>query len=300
MREEIARLRAARPRDRFLRASCWALGGLGAWSWLSGEIRLDELFTERRRANLERFLDREAVPRPLRDGEGGFAEFTAWAGRLWSETGAQATLATFWIALLAIVLAALAGAFLAPLGARSLMCADPYLPLRDQRGRGWRWVVAVTRGFCILLRAIPEYMWAFLLLAMLGSSAWPAVLALFLHNAGILGRLGADTVENLPQGPLAAQRALGAGRRQIAAGAIFPLALGRYLLYFFYRFETCVREATVLGMLGVVSLGYYVQDARARMRYDEMLFLVALGALLVIAADVASNLARRALRRAGN
>lgn len=300
MSAEIGRLRVARPRDRFFRGSCWALGLLGVWSWTSGEIRLGELFTPRRLANLERFLEREAVPRPLRDGEGGFSEFIQWAGRLWTEVGASATAATFGIALLAIVLAGVAGAFLAPLGARTLMCPDPYLQLRDHRSRRWRAVSTGTRGFCILLRAIPEYVWAFLLLAMLGSSAWPAVLALFLHNAGILGRLGADTVENLPQEPLAAQRALGASRTQIAAGAIFPLGLGRYLLYFFYRFETCVREATVLGMLGVVSLGYFVQDARARMRYDEMLFLVALGALLVLAADVTSNLARRALRRAGN
>lgn len=297
---EVRRLRAARPRDRFFRGSCWFLGALGLWSWTSGEIRLGELFTARRLANLDRFLEREALPRPLRDGEGGFAEFSEWAGRLWTEVGASATAATFCIALLAIVLAGVAGAFLAPLGARTLMCPDPYLQLRNDRSRGWRAVSNATRGFCILLRAIPEYVWAFLLLAMLGTSAWPAVLALFLHNAGILGRLGADTVENLPQESLAAQRALGASRTQIAAGAIFPLGLGRYLLYFFYRFETCVREATVLGMLGVVSLGYYVQDARARMRYDEMLFLVALGALLVLAADITSNIARRALRRAGN
>ena len=297
---EIRRLRRARPRNRFLRASCWALAALGAWSWLCGEIQVGELFSAQRRANLDRFLGREALPRPLRDGQGGWAELSAWASRLWHEVGASATLATLAIAVLAIVLAGTAGALLAPLGARTLMQSDPYLPLRDGRSRSWRLLSGAARGFCILLRAIPEYVWAFLLLAMLGASAWPAVLALFIHNAGILGRLGADTVENLPTAPLVAQRALGANRRQLAFAAIFPAALGRYLLYFFYRFETCVREATVLGMLGVVSLGYYVQDARVRLRYDEMLFLVALGALLVIAADVASNLARRALRRAGN
>jgi phosphonate transport system permease protein len=300
MNARIAELRRTRPRNRFLRTSCGALAALGAWSWASGEIAIGELFSARRQANLERFLEREAVPRPLRDGEGGFGEFLDWAGGLWSGSGASATAVTLGIAVLAIVLAALAGAVAAPLGARTLMQPDPYLSNGGRGSIAWRLVSGGTRAACILLRAIPEYVWAFLLLAMLGPSAWPAVLALFIHNAGILGRLGADTVENLRIGPLAAQRALGASRRQLAFAGIFPAALGRYLLYFFYRFETCVREATVLGMLGVVSLGYYVQDARARMRYDEMLFLVALGALLVVAADVASNLARRALRRAGN
>ena len=75
--------------------------------------------------------------------------------------------------------------------------------------------------------------------------------------------------------------------------------LPRFLLFFFYRFETCVREATVLGMLGIYSLGYWVDEARSRGRYDEMLFLVALGALLVLAADFVSWWARRAVRLSG-
>jgi len=52
--------------------------------------------------------------------------------------------------------------------------------------RAWRALSACTRAALILLRAIPEYVWAFLLLAMLGPSAWPAVLALAIHNSGIL------------------------------------------------------------------------------------------------------------------
>ena len=134
---------------------------------------------------------------------------------------------------------------------------------------------------------------------MLGPNhAWPAVLALALHNSGILGRLGAETVENLEPTSLRTLSALGAPRRSVLFAAVFPLALGRYLLYFFYRFETCIREATVLGMLGVVSLGFYISDARGKMYYDEMLLLILLGAGIVIASDLVSALARRYVRTA--
>jgi phosphonate transport system permease protein len=160
-------------------------------------------------------------------------------------------------------------------------------------------VTSLTRALLIFLRAIPEYVWAFLFLAMLGASAWPAILALGLHNSGILGKLGAETVENLDPRPLRALRGIGATRAQIALSAIFPLSLSRYLLYVFYRFETCVREATVLGMLGVVSLGYWIQDARSRQFYDQMVLFVALGALIVLAADLFSALVRSRLRKAG-
>ena len=51
-------------------------------------------------------------------------------------------------------------------------------------------------------------------------------------------------------------------------------------------------------MLGVVSLGYYIQQARGKMYYDEMLLLILLGAAIVIASDLLSAVARRYLRRA--
>jgi ABC-type phosphate/phosphonate transport system permease subunit len=59
-----------------------------------------------------------------------------------------------------------------------------------------------------------------------------------------------------------------------------------------------VREATVLGMLGFTSLGYWIADARARDRYDEMLVLILLGAVLVLAGDFVSAVTRALVRRA--
>ena len=131
-----------------------------------------------------------------------------------------------------------------------------------------------------------------------GVSAWTAILALAIHNTGILGRLSSETVENADPRSAAAFRAFGAGRLQIAAFALLPDLLNRLLLYFFYRWETCVREATVLGMLGVVSLGYWIADARTRMQHDTFVFLVLLGALIVLVGDLVSAIARRLVRDA--
>ncbi len=297
----IAELRRTRPRSHFLRGSLLALAALAAYAWLAGDFALGELFRGQRAANWERFWTEDALPAPLRDGtEPG--ELRAWLADQWREKGAVAAGRSLGIAVLAIVLAGAVALLLAPLGARTLMNCDPYVPNTRHSALCHAFWVAVAGGvrlLMVLLRAIPEYVWAFLLLAVFGPSAWPAVLALAIHNAGILGRLGAETVENLSPGPLAALRSAGADRRQLLVVAVFPLALPRWLLLFFYRFETCVREATVLGMLGVVSIGYYINEAKARFRYDEILFLIALGALLVAAADVASQLARRYVRETG-
>lgn len=302
--DRIAALRRARPRDHFLRVSLLLLAALAVYSWTADDFSIADLFSQRRLDNLQRFASEELLPRPLRDADPATGLGT-WVREQWTRSpgdkiaagsGAAATLG---ISVLAIVLSWLAMLAFSAFGARSLMICDPYVP-NTRHSRfchfGWTAVATATRFVAVLLRAIPEYVWAYLLLAMLGPNAWPAVLALAIHNGGILVRLGADTIENLPPGPLRALRSLGADRRQLALVGALPAALPRFLLYFFYRFETCVREATVLGMLGVVSLGYYVMEARSAFRYDSMMFLVLVGAGLVLIADVISGIARRRLR----
>jgi phosphonate transport system permease protein len=298
--QRLAELRRQRPKSHFLRWSMMALLLLSIYSWFSGQIQIAELFTSRRASNLKRFLTEDALPKPLRNlaaDESGFAAFMNWSSELWNEFGMMALTATFWISILAMVLAGSYAMLTSPLGARTLMHEDPFVG--TQRSLPWRIVSASVRGMAIFLRAIPEYIWAFLLISMMGPSAWPAVLALAIHNAGIMSRLGADTIENLPSQSLRALRLLGGTRKQVVIGSVFSMVLPRFLLFFFYRFETCVREATILGMLGVFSLGYWVDDSRSRGRYDEMLYLIALGALLVLIADLVSWIARGLVRDAG-
>jgi phosphonate transport system permease protein len=296
---EVRRLYRERPRSRLLRAAPVVFLVLAAASWLGGDIEIGDLFSDRRAANLDRFLTEDACPPPLReDGAGSLA---GWAGGLLHDPGWSAAGATLAISVLAIVLAGFGGALFSLPAARNFMRPDPFLPGTEREG--WRTTVpdlllSLARSFLLFIRSVPEFIWAYLFLGMFGPSAWPAVLALAIHNTGTLGKLNAEVVENLDPGALRALRAVGAHRLQVAAFGIFPLALPRFLLYFFYRFETCVRESTILGMLGIVSLGYYISEARAVRAYDEMIFFVLLGAGIVLAADLLSAVTRRVIRRA--
>jgi phosphonate transport system permease protein len=64
----------------------------------------------------------------------------------------------------------------------------------------------------------------------------------------------------------------------------------------FVRWETCIREATVVGLLGVVSLGWFIRDARSRTHYDEMVALIVVGALLILVGDALSIWLRARIR----
>lgn len=297
---QIHRLRRSRPRSLYLRMSIVSIVLLIILSWSSGWLVTDDPFTPRRRENLRRFL-REIQPLPVRDGEIGFAPVCRWASDLVADPGLDAALATLSIATASIVLAAVGALILVWPAARTVASSRPFGVSASQPGRmiriAWLVLVAATRGIAVFFRAVPEYVWAFLFLAMFGPRAWPAVLALAVHNAGILAKLGAEVVENVVPAVPAGLRSIGASRRQVVVAGILPTVLPRFLLFFAYRWETCVREATVLGLLGFSSLGYWILDARARDRYDDMILFMLIGAVLVLIGDYVSVAVRSILRR---
>ena len=289
--EDLDRLYHERPKNHLVRFSLLAMIALIAGTWIFGNFVETE--NTNRLANVERFLN-ELQPYPLQDRNFDLSIALSWSSDLIDEKGWEAMSTTLAISVAAIVLAGIWGTLLALPAARNITAGFTYDPPKLL----WILIVGATRLVLIFLRAIPEYVWAFLLLAMLGPTAWPAVLALALHNSGIIGKLFAEVIEDLPREQLRSLTSIGASRLQIVMAAVAPAALPRLLLFFFYRWETCVREATVLGMLGIVSLGFWIQDARARNFYDEMFFLILLGAFIVMIGDVVSTLVRAYVRRA--
>ena len=306
-----ARLRRTAPRDWVVRGGLLAGIVLVLISWGSGRELGTTMSAEQRDARIGRFLTK-LTPAPARPEsatasgserikalEGKGEEMKNWAFDLWSRNGAEALLNTVAIASAAIILSAIGAALLLPLGSRALARGEPFGVLgAASRWVHWWWsgIGFLTRSLFILARAVPEYVYAFLLVGLLGPSAWPLVLALALHNLGILGRLWGEVMEN--QRPEVPRHWIqgGAGRVQSYCGSLAPLSFNRFLLFFFYRWETCIREATILGMLGISSLGYYVSIAHNWLRYDEMLFYVLLGVSVIFAGDVLSDWMRRKLR----
>lgn len=299
---QIAALRAARPRSWFLRGSMALTLVLIGAGWWTLEYGFADMLGASGGAYVEQLVTVEMRPKPLRDKPWDWAVFGDWLGAEMDARGWRAVGQTLAISVLAIVLAWLASLLLCLPAARNLATPRPFLgggaPTTGARRILWNALYGTTRGMLILMRALPEYVLAFLLVSLLGRSAWPAVLALAIHNLGILGRLNAEVVENLPPRRLAALRGLGATRAQIAITGVAPTALPRWLLYFFYRWETCVREATVLGMLGLAGLGYWLNEADAHDREDLLILYALLGSVLVLIGDLVSAYARRMIRRA--
>ena len=129
--EKIRTLWKNRPRRPFLRWSLFLLLGLGLFSWFSGEIDVAGLFSENRIDNLDRFVTEEVVPHPTKEGGSAWV----WAKELFKEKGGAALLATFYMSVIAILLAGLAGLLLALPAARNFMKPDPSIGARVRQAR---------------------------------------------------------------------------------------------------------------------------------------------------------------------
>ncbi len=276
------------------------LAMLAGYWWLSPDIwsSIMELGEPERARSALRFFD-ELRPYPARGSNQG--AILNWAATLWTERGMHGAYCTVLIANTAVFISAILATFLSPLAASTVSRANAFgetMPLASITLRlVWQLAYWGARVILVVLRAIPEYLMVFFVVALTGLNVWAAVLALAIHNAGVFGRLLSETIENTPQAVPLATRSLGVSRLQVLTFAILPRVFGRIIILLFYRWELCVRDSVVVGMLGVSSLGLWVMDARARDRYDEMLFFLVLSGVLVVFSEAVSLWVRSYFRR---
>jgi phosphonate transport system permease protein len=178
----------------------------------------------------------------------------------------------------------------------ALALAIPAASGRHQSGLR-RVVRGATRLLLNALRSIPELVWASLLVITAGLGPFPGTLALAAHTSGVLGRLFADSLENLPPEPAQALRANGVSNLAIFAYATVPLALPQMVSYALYRWENNIRAATVLGVVGAGGLGQMLYYHLSLFHMREAASVVIAMLLLVGAVDAISYLSRRALTR---
>ncbi|MFK7911012.1 MAG: PhnE/PtxC family ABC transporter permease, partial [Akkermansiaceae bacterium] len=303
----IHTLKKLAPRWRLPRIVAIALAALIVISWLPNLFMINAKPLIGNRANsltAERaeFFIHEITPEPARDSV-SWEGVGTWADELWQTRGEEALLNTVAIATIAIVLAAMFAISLLPFASRALARLRALnLPMgrkAQSKSLGWKAIGLTTRSGFIVTRAVPEYIIAYILIGLMGVSAWPLILALAIHNIGILGRLWGEVTENHPESHPRQLMAGGAGRIQVFAASYLPESFNRFLMYLFYRWETCVRETTILGMLGYASIGLQISLSRGQYNaLDQMMYFVLLGAAVIFIGDFVSVAARAVLRKA--
>jgi phosphonate transport system permease protein len=156
---------------------------------------------------------------------------------------------------------------------------------------------APTRLLLNALRAVPELVWASLLLIAAGLGPFAGTMALAAHTTGVLGRLFAEAIENAPPGPADALRAQGVGNGAVFLYATLPQVLPQLLSYTLYRWENNIRAAAVLGVVGAGGLGQMLAFHMGLFQMNKTATVLIGMLVLVGLVDALSYGLRRALTR---
>ncbi|MGA2992098.1 MAG: phosphonate ABC transporter, permease protein PhnE [Candidatus Korobacteraceae bacterium] len=136
----------------------------------------------------------------------------------------------------------------------AMVLAVPFGLLASKNVAPW-WLYQPVRRALDAARAINEMMFAMLFVVVVGMGPFAGVLALFVHTTGILAKLFSEAVEAIDPRPVEGIRVTGASAIEEITFGIIPQVLPLWVSYSLYRFESNVRSASVVGMVGAGGVG---------------------------------------------
>lgn len=154
---------------------------------------------------------------------------------------------------------------------------------------------ASARGVLVLLRSVPELIWALMLVRVVGLGPTAGVLAIALTYIGMLGKVYGEILES---GDAHATQTLlrnGAGRLQALLYGLLPQNAAELTSYTIYRWECALRSSAVLGLVGAGGLGQQIDTSMKMFNGAEVLTMLMALMALVWAADRLSAWLREAM-----
>jgi len=227
------------------------------------------------------FLQLEASALFSRDGLGQMAEYAS--GFLEPDLSGTHLRAIGYAAMETLAMSAIGTLLAAMLG---LALALPASGRFGLLGKG------LSRLLLNALRAIPELVWAALMVLAAGLGPNAGTLALALHTAGVLGRLFAEALENTPSAPAEALRLSGSDRISAFCYGTLPVLWPQLMAYSLYRWENNIRMASVLGFVGAGGLGQMLYMSLSLFQQAQASTVILAMLLMVLAVDALSGWAR--------
>ena len=215
---------------------CWgALLALLAWSWQGADMRPMELLRDS--GNMKTYAAEFFPP-----------NFGHW--RIYLDEMLVTLQIALWGTALAVVTAI-------PMG---LLASSNIVP--------W-WVYQPVRRVMDACRAINEMVFAMLFVVAVGLGPFAGVLALWIHTTGILAKLFSEAVEAIDPQPVEGIRSTGATALHEIVYGVIPQVMPLWISFALYRFESNVRSATVVGMVGAGGIGVVLWEIIRGFQYAE-------------------------------
>lgn len=158
----------------------------------------------------------------------------------------------------------------------------------------YRWLLfGVIRFIYIFTRAVPELIWAMIIVFIFKPGIFPGALALAIHNFGILGKLCSEVIEDLDLRPVRNLASSGGSPSQMLFYGVIPMVMPKFITYILYRGEVIIRTTIVVGFVGTGGLGQQFKLSMSYFKYSEITLILLCYLLLVAFADLMSEGSRK-------
>ncbi|WP_347947548.1 phosphonate ABC transporter, permease protein PhnE [Enterobacter hormaechei] len=154
-------------------------------------------------------------------------------------------------------------------------------------------ILSIPFGLMDACRAINEMVFAMLFVVAVGLGPFAGVMALFIHTTGVLSKLLSEAVEAIEPGPVEGIRATGANKIEEILYGVLPQVMPLLISYSLYRFESNVRSATVVGMVGAGGIGVTLWEAIRGFQFQQTCALMVLIIVTVSLLDFLSQRLRK-------
>ncbi len=257
---ERLRRRAVDEQHGWLYYTAWAAAiAVLAWAWRGAEIRPLDLIKDS--GNIGTYA-KEFFPPDFRD----------W--RIYAKEMVVTVQIALWGTVLAVILAV-------PMG---LLCSANITP---------PWLHQPVRRLMDGCRAINEMVFAMLFIVAVGLGPFAGVLALAVHTTGTLAKLFSEAVEAIDPRPVEGIRATGAHKLVEIAYGVLPQVMPLWLSFMLYRFESNVRSASVVGMVGAGGIGVVLFEVIRGFQYAQTCAVLIILAVSVTLIDLLSATLRK-------
>ena len=153
----------------------------------------------------------------------------------------------------------------------------------------------VVRGVLVVLRSVPELIWALVFVRVVGLGPTSGVLAIALTYGGMLGKVYAEILESGETHATTSLLRNGAGRIQAFFYGLLPTDAAELTSYTVYRWECAIRSSAVLGFVGAGGLGQQIDASMKMFNGGEVSTMLLVFVALVASTDRLSAWLRRAL-----
>jgi phosphonate transport system permease protein len=167
--------------------------------------------------------------------------------------------------------------------------------LSGQMARGPFWLRQGLRWLLIVLRSVPELIWALVFVRVVGLGPTAGVFAIALTYGGMLGKVYGEILESGESHATQTLLRNGSSRLQAFFYGLLPQNAGELTSYTVYRWECAIRSSVVLGFVGGGGLGQQMDNSMKMFNGGEVLTMLAVFVALVALADHVSARLRKVL-----